>query len=112
MGPIEQTIIKQALRAGNPIPDRIANAPELKPGLNLFLEAFLELDSERSHSFGPERIPLTKIFEYANAYEFEQEQTEDLVYLVREMDKAHVSDLAKRQKSKQNIDKGKGKGRR
>lgn len=106
MGPIEQTIIKQALRAGQPIPERIANAPELKPGMNLYLEAFLDLDSERGHAFGPERIPLGKIFEYAIAYEFDEEQTEDLVYLVREMDKAHVSNLNRKEKSKQAISKG------
>lgn len=107
IGPIEQQLVKQAVREGKPIPERIQNAPELRPGLALYLEAFLELDSERSNAFGPERIPLIRIFDYAACYDFDAEQTEDLVYLVREMDKAHVAKLISKNKSINNIDKGK-----
>jgi hypothetical protein len=40
LGPHEQAIAKQAMRAGQPLPDRIANAPELEVGLQLYLQAF------------------------------------------------------------------------
>lgn len=76
-------------------------------GIRLYLEAFLDLDSERSNTFGPGRIPLSKIFEYAACYQFDTEQTEDLVYLIREMDKAHVAKLISKNKTASNIDKGK-----
>lgn len=107
IGPIEQQLVKQAVREGKPIPERIQNAPELQTGLGLYLEAFLDLDSERSNAFGPGRIPLSKIFEYAACYQFDTEQTEDLVYLIREIDKAHVAKLISKNKTASNIDKGK-----
>ena len=97
MGNIEDGIIKQAKRAGNPIPDRILNKPVLRIGLSIFLEAFFDLDSERTHSFGLTAIPWTSIKKYAESYEFDQEMTEDLLYLVREMDDENLRLLKKRQ---------------
>ncbi len=96
MGPIEQNIAKQAMRSGAPLPERIANAPELKPGLNLFLQAFFDLDAERTHALTLTPIPWTSIKAYAEAYDFDDEQTEDLLYHVRRMDDEHLKRLAKK----------------
>lgn len=93
MGPHEQTIAKQAIRAGQPVPDRIANAPELEIGLHIYLQAFLDLDSERSHANGLTAIPWSSITSYANAFGFDDEQTEDLHYLVRRLDHEHLKRL-------------------
>jgi hypothetical protein len=95
MGPIEQTLIRQAIQAGQPIPDRIENAPELELGLNLYLIAFFDLDSERSHSFGYTRIPWSSIQDYAAANEFDGYQTECLNYFIRKMDSANAERLDK-----------------
>lgn len=98
MGPHEQTISKQAIRAGQPIPARIANAPELHIGLELFLNAFFDLDTERQAGFSVGPIPWSKIKEYAVAFEFDEDITEDLFYFVKQLDNAHMKRLESKAK--------------
>lgn len=81
------------MRSGQPMPERIANAPELQIGLQLYLQAFFDLDSERSHEFAPKAIPRSKITEYARELELNEEQTEDLLFFVKRMDGAHLKRL-------------------
>jgi len=100
LGPHEQSIAKQAMRAGQPLPDRIANAPELQLGLQLYLQAFFDLDSERSHGQGLTSIPWTSIASYAIAFEFDNDQTEDLYFFVRRLDSEHLKKLAAKQATK------------
>lgn len=83
---------------GQPLPDKIANAPELYQGLQLFLQAFFDLDSERSHGMGITMIPWSAIHFYGNANEFSEEQKEDLVYFIRKMDVAHTNKLSEKRK--------------
>jgi hypothetical protein len=97
MGPIERNIAKQSLRSGAKLPDRIANAPELFFGLQLYLDAFFDLDSERSHGMGLTPISWSSIKSYAVAYEFDEDQTESLLFLIRAMDHAHLKRLDKKQ---------------
>jgi hypothetical protein len=98
MGPMEQKIALQSMRMGQPLPDRIQNAPELDYGLSLYLDAFFDLDSERSHAQGVVMIPFSRIVGYADAYGFDQEQKEDLIYFIRGMDTEHCIRVAERQK--------------
>jgi hypothetical protein len=98
MGKHEQAIIAQAIRNNRPIPERIANAPELLPGLEIYLQAFFDLDSERSHAMGPTAIPWTSIVNYARAFDFDEEQTEDLIYLIKRMDAENLKEVSKKQK--------------
>lgn len=98
LGPIEQNIAKQAMRAGQPLPDRIANAPELKPGLELYMQAFFDLDSDRTHVLAPTPIPWSSVKDYAIAWGFDEEQTEDLFYLIRKMDNKHLERLSAKMK--------------
>lgn len=93
MAPNEQAIAKSAIRAGQPLPDRIANAPELRIGLLLYIQAFFDLDSERSHAMGLVSIPWTSINEYAKAFDFDEDQTEGLFFLIRRLDNAHLKRL-------------------
>jgi hypothetical protein len=76
------------------------NAPELRLGLSLYLEAFFDLDSERSHGFNLTRIPLSAIRDYAVAFEFDGYQTESLFYLIKAMDRANLERLSKEIDSK------------
>jgi len=99
LGQLEQNIAKQAMRAGAPLPDRIANAPELAEGLQLFLIAFFDLDCERSHANAPTAIPWSSVQDYARAFDFDEEQTQDLHYFIRQMDSKHLEYIAKKQKS-------------
>ena len=78
---------------GQPLPDRIKNAPRLKLGLALYYEAFFDLDAERKHDNSFAHIPRSAMWAYAQQYELSSEQTEDLIYLLREMDLAHIKRL-------------------
>ena len=95
MGPVEENIIQQAKRERRPIPDRIVNKPKLKRGLELYLNAYYELDNERSHALALTPIPGSCIRSYADYYHFDAEQKDDLIYLVREMDNANLKRLSK-----------------
>lgn len=97
LGAVEQNIARQALQAGAPLPDRIKNAPELKLGLELYLNAFFDLDAERPSSFDIGSIPWSKMKDYACFYDFDEDQTEDLIFFIKRMDAAYI----KRQKAKQ-----------
>lgn len=79
------------------MPERIANAPELYLGLQLYLQAFFDLDSERSHSMGVTMIPWSAIKDYSTAYDFDEEQSESLLYLIRQIDIAHTKRIASKQ---------------
>lgn len=78
------------MRSGDPIPDRILNAPQIRFGLMLYLEAFFDLDSERVPGMALGRIPWIAIQRYAEHYELDEEQTECLFYFIRAMDTAHL----------------------
>lgn len=93
LGPSEQNIAKQAMRSGQPIPDRIANAPKLRLGLIFYLQAFFDLDAERSHGWGLGRIPWSSLVQYASFYDLDEEQTDSLVYFVKALDAAHLKRL-------------------
>lgn len=68
-----------------PIPDKIADSPELQDGLQFYYMAYVELGTTR----GPSGyIPWTAIYEYCKAYEIDGEDAEDLFYLLRRMDSA------------------------
>jgi hypothetical protein len=93
MGPIEQNIIRQAKREGQPIPERIANAPKLQNHQRLYFEAYMDLDSERSHNAGLTAIPWSSIKDYGMFHGLNREQTEDLIYIVRHMDNHYLARL-------------------
>lgn len=46
-GPVEKKLLSQAISSGAPIPPKMANAPDLMPGLSLYLHAFTELSDGR-----------------------------------------------------------------
>ena len=75
--------MQQAERDGTPIPDVIVNAPDLQEGLDLYLNAYLELSSCR-HPEG--YIPWTDIAAYCRAYEFDRETIDEVLLIVRRVD--------------------------
>lgn len=91
MGEHEKTLAMRAAQMGQPMPERIANAPELKLGLQLYLQAFLDLDSER----GDGAIPWSSIANYAKTFDFDEEQTTDLFYFTRKLDTLILTRRAK-----------------
>lgn len=99
-GQSEETILRQAKLARQPIPDFIKNKPELDSGLDLYLQAYFDLDGERTHAFGPTPIPTTSIIAYAQAFKFGDEELDDLVFYVRAMDTENLKRVKKLQKNK------------
>lgn len=83
-----------------PIPARIQNPPELKPGLELFYSAWTELDSCRPAAFGPMPIPWTAMQQWAEVNELDEIQTEELMFFLPRMDKAFLEWHAKKKKKK------------
>jgi len=94
----EENLTKQAKRMGQPIPDRIKNKPKLTTGLNLYYDAFLELQFDRGQN---DRIPWSIIVKYAEYYDFDEIQTERLIYFIRKLDEVFIKRLNKK-RSKEN----------
>lgn len=92
-------LIQQYHRSGQAIPDRLINSPELQVGLEIYLTAFFELDSERQAGFAVGPIPWSRIREYALAYKFNEESTEDLFYYMKALDNSHMKRLAEKGKT-------------
>lgn len=85
-GADEQRLIKQCLKMRRPLPKKIQNAPELMLGLELYWNAFWDLSTCRASGLGAGPIPWLAVRDYALTFEFDEEQQEDLFYLVRLMD--------------------------
>lgn len=99
-GATEQAILRQCAQLKLPIPDAIANAPILTEGLELYFMAFLDLTTCRSYGMSEGPIPWIAIRDWAAYNKLSAYQTDDLFYMVREMDNAYLDYRAKQQKKK------------
>lgn len=95
-------VLKQVLKNRGPIPKAIAEAPQLRVGLELYYAAFMDLVGVRS-GFGDGPIPFSAISDWARAIELDQDQTEDLHYYISTLDAAYMEHVRKK------TPKGKGK---
>lgn len=73
------------------MPDKIANAPELPFGTELYYGAFNDLSSCRPGGFGLSPIPWSAINDYADVMNYDEDQKDDLFLFVRLMDKAYMN---------------------
>lgn len=92
-GDYEVEVLRQAYKRGDSPPEAFVNAPELRSDLVPYWKAYDELSSCRSYagmSGVPQQIPWTAINEYAQRHNFVGEYFEDLVDIIREVDKAFV----------------------
>lgn len=90
-GPHEAEVLSQAYRRGDPPPDAMANAPELRDDLVIFWRAYDELSTCRGYagmSGVPTPIPWTAIDRYAIRHGIHTDLFDDLVEIVRAMDDA------------------------
>lgn len=85
------------MQANRALPDNIQNAPELDLGLQLYLQAFFDLDSERNNGMGLARIPSSAVRAYAREFDFSEDQSDSLSFFVSEMDEAHIKRLQAKQ---------------
>lgn len=90
--------MRMALKEGHPLPQKIQNAPVVPPHLELYFRAFFELDSSRSIGFSEGPIPWQVVIEYCKRYNLSEEQTETMVYHIRQMDVAYLEFRSKKRK--------------
>lgn len=100
MGRYEESLIRQSRQVGTPLPNRILNKPKLFQGLQFTLGAFFDLDSERHHGNGLQRIPWSSILRYGLHYELDEDELEDFFYLIKRMDTHLLDKLEAEQKAK------------
>lgn len=87
----EAWLTKQAKRLNFKPVERVKNAPELFRGLELYLQAFMELTSCRGMGYGSiGPIPWMAIHTYGEAAALDGEQREDLFYYVQRLDKVYM----------------------
>ena len=74
-----------------PIPDKIANAPDLQFGNQFYYLGFMELTTCRGQGYGSEGvISWLVINDYCMVNEIEGEQREDFFYHISKMDAAYL----------------------
>lgn len=78
------------------MPQAIAGAPQLIPGMELYYNAFFDLSSSRNQGMGIGRIPWTAIKDYGDCWGLSEEQMEDLFYFVRAMDNVYLEHYSKK----------------
>lgn len=105
-GKSESTIVEQARKMGMPLPDSIANKPQLAVGLELYWKAFVELSSDRSVSMAEGPIPWSSMNAWAIRHGIFGDDFDRLVLVIRGLDEAY---LKKQHKThKKTLGKGKG----
>lgn len=104
-GDVEKAVIEACVRARQPLPSAIANAPQLFDGLELYYLAFIDLSTDRGIGFGEGPIPWTSIDRYCARLGLEGEEREDFHHYVRAMDKTFLAFRAKKSKDESNATK-------
>lgn len=88
------------------MPAFIQNAPQLRLGLELYLDAFLDLSSCRDIGMAEGPIPWSSMADYCRAYELEGEQRDNLFYHVRALDVVYLRHKAAKLERKHGKSKG------
>lgn len=78
------------------MPKRIEEKPELFLGNAVFLNAWFDLDTERDRT-RYQRINRSMCFRYADDYELDEEQKEDLWFYISRMDREFLEWWIKKQ---------------
>jgi hypothetical protein len=96
-------VLKKAGRRGGKLPDVVENAPTLQPGLIYYYLIWQELSADRQIGFGLGPIPSSSIRCYCKDEQLTDDETYDVTYLVRALDRAFLDHAA--QESKRKSDK-------
>jgi hypothetical protein len=91
-----------------PLPEKIANAPDLKQGLGFFMIAWWDLHYDRPSGFdvGPIASSSIRQFILDCGIDIHSEDAEDIRYVIRRMDREFLAWL----KSKRESERIQGKG--
>ncbi|NUF48731.1 phage tail assembly chaperone [Gilliamella sp. ESL0250] len=96
----DSDLIRMAKQMGHPIPDKIKNKPVLNDDLIFYYQSFLDLDTTRTHNMAPTAISWLSIIEYARFYQLDDEDTHDLIQIIRAMDQVNLKHVEKAFKDK------------
>lgn len=99
-GPTEAEIIRQCKQHKMPLPDAILNAPTLQPGLELYLSAFMDLNTTRQIGMAEGPIPWNYVKDWGIYNKLDDEQMHALFYHIRAMDDKYLSYKSKKAKQK------------
>lgn len=100
-GGVKDALHDQMVRDGVRPPTEVSSQPVLAANLIGFLDAFYELDTERTHGEALVRIPWSSIVYYGEYYGF---SVDELLFFIRRMDDEHLANL--RAKKGSNTDAG------
>lgn len=78
--------MQQALRLNAPLPDKMANIPDLNLGLDFYLEVYLDLCSDKDIGFGEGPIPWSSMDNWAKRYNIVGYEFERMVSVLRYAD--------------------------
>lgn len=94
---MEQNILKQASVTKEKIPERIANAPEITLGLELYMNAFYALTSCRGSLYASEGpIPWLAMRDYCEDFDIRGEDRRIFIYLMTALDQTYLKYKAKK----------------
>lgn len=87
------------MKKGAGLPDWVENAPDALPGEDLYMAAFADLLTERTHELGP--IPFSKILWYAcDLMGLDESYGMVFCTVIREMDIEYLNWLSKERETK------------
>ena len=95
---MEDQIIRQAVAHGLPLPEKIQNAPSLRPGLELYYIAFQDLMASRSSGMGIGPIWWSTVQSYCEAKGLDENQTEAMHNHIKAMDTVYLKHVNKKTK--------------
>ncbi len=87
---MEAKILADCARTHRAYPRAIENAPELWPGLGLFLTAFMDLTSDRQAGMSLGRIPWSVVDRYCTRHDIVDDQCDDMHHHIRAMDEVFL----------------------
>lgn len=87
-GNSDTTLLQQAIKNGDDLPDFIKNKPYLiDESLQFYLQAFFILETERQVGFGVSPIPISKIISYGHFLGYKDyEDMYYFIHIIRQMD--------------------------
>ena len=83
-----------------PVPSKIANRPEIKPGLELYWKAFQDLSSDRDVGMGIGPIPWVSVHAWGARNHIWGDNFERLVMVIRGLDSIYMDKQGKKSKGK------------
>jgi hypothetical protein len=88
----------QAEKHGLPLPEKIENAPSLRPGLELYYIGFMDLMASRQIGMGMGPIWWGTVQDYCERKHLDEEQTEAMHHHIRTLDTFYMKHLQKKTK--------------